>query len=726
MIAEVIVDIASSEVDRIFDYTAGPDIVPGMRVSVPFGNKLIEGFVIGLKDKSDYADKLKSVAGKLDDFVAVGPEMFGLMDFMVDKYHLRKIDVLRLFVPAQLRGGRVGEILLDFVQLALPYEEAVSMVSASAAKQIAAIEYLKDAGGFSSELNKLFGASALKALKDKGITRVFKVRKMREPDTFESSDKSVKLNANQREAVDRIDRSNGVILLHGVTGSGKTEVYMNAVSHALDRGKTAIVLVPEISLTPQLLSVFRARFGAKAAVLHSGLSAGERFDEWKRLLTGEASIAIGARSAIFAPLSNIGLIVIDEEHDGSYVSESNPRYDAKEVARFRAGYYGAPLVLGSATPQIESYYKAQTGEYELVSLPDRINKKKLPEVEIVNMSREIRMGNREIFSSSVKQTLENCLADRNQAIIFINRRGYFSYVMCRDCGFIAKCESCDVSLTYHKTENVLKCHCCGKTYRNIEKCPHCGSTHLRQGHTGTEQVAEEVKKLFPHANVARMDNDSTRKKGAHAAILKDFADGKADVLVGTQMISKGHDFKRVALVCILEADYSLYMSDYRSNERTFQLVTQVAGRAGREGLDGKVILQTYTPKHYVFRYAAAYDYQGFYEKELNTRQVTKFPPFAKIVRVLISSPSDEDAKASARKTYDALTKVRNDSPDDFIYFQGMKSPVEREMDMYRYQVLMRIKQENADKIIRSVYTATDKCKNKKSQIFVEINPQNLN
>lgn len=727
MVVEVIVDISAGQVDRVFDYLAEGDVRLGQRVAVPFGPKTIEGFIIGIKDNSDVqSSKLKYISGVLDDFVAITPEMLELVRFMTKKYHLRTVDVLRLCIPSKLRGGKVRDILLPFATLAVEYEQAQAQVGVRAPKQQECLAHLKRQGDFVSELNKLFGAAAVNALKEKGLLALSEVHFRRVPPATERADTDIVLSDAQKAAVDAVTGGSGTYLLHGVTGSGKTEVYMHAIDAALKKGKTAIMLVPEISLTPQMLGVFRARFGDMVAVQHSGLSDGEKFDEWKRLLFGEAKIALGARSAIFAPLTNVGVVIIDEEHDGSYISDANPRYDTKEVAEFRARQSGAPLILGSATPQIESRYKADTGEYTLLTLPNRICNKSLPDVEIVDMSREIRMGNNEIFSAALKSAMTTALERGEQSIIFLNRRGYFSYVMCRDCGYIAKCSNCDVSLTYHKTENRLKCHCCGATYTAITRCPICGGQNLRQGHIGTENVVEAVNRLLPAARVIRMDNDTTRTKGAHQSILDTFARGDADVMVGTQMIAKGHDFKNVTVVGILEADYSLYLSDYRSNERTFQLVTQVAGRAGRQSKGGKVYLQTYTPRHYVFRFAAAYDYEGFYAKELNSRQVTRFPPFALIVRVLVTSEEDVAARKTSRGVYDELEKLRKANPDAFIYFQGMRSPIERLQNSYRYQILMRLATQGVDELMDGIYAAVDKNKNNKTSVFVEINPQNLN
>ncbi|MDE6850102.1 MAG: primosomal protein N', partial [Clostridia bacterium] len=412
------------------------------------------------------------------------------------------------------------------------------------------------------------------------------------------------LTAAQQGAVDYIENSPcRVNLIHGVTGSGKTEIYLKIIADKLKEGKSAIFLVPEISLTPQMLSQLRARFGGQAAIMHSGLSAGERFDEWWRLRTGEAKIAIGARSAVFAPLENIGAIIIDEEHDSSYRSETSPRYSTVEIAKMRAEYNDCKLILGSATPSVESFIRAKEGEYGLVTLTERINGRPMPEIIIADMRRELKRGNPSNLSRALKEELAQTLADGKQAIIFLNRRGYSQTVICTDCGYVAKCENCDVSLTYHSEENCLKCHYCGAKYRMLSACPECGGNHLRYSGTGTQRVVAELSQLFPSARLIRMDNDTVSGRDGHYKILKQFSEKKADILVGTQMIAKGHDFPAVTLVGILDADMSLHFSDYRSGERTFQLITQVAGRSGRAGDKGKVVLQTYSPENYILRYA---------------------------------------------------------------------------------------------------------------------------
>lgn len=726
MIAEVVVDIAASSTDRIFDYLCPDGIEAGRRVLVPFGKNRVQGFVIGFKERSSFSGQLKKIIRPLDDFVAVKPEMLEMMREFSSSRNLRFIDLLRLFLPAGLRGGTVRPVFTDFCRAAGDPEELSAGLSSRAARQRECLLFIGKGEIAKSRLIELFGRSSLDALVKKGLVEVRRLRRRRIPQSMSGDVFRPVLNADQRKAVEAITSGKGgVYLLHGVTGSGKTEVYMHCIEKALGEGRTAIMLVPEISLTPQVSGLLRQRFGDGVAILHSGLTPGERLDEWQRLERGEARVAVGARSAVFAPVRDVGVIIIDEEHDGSYVSESNPRYDTHEFAEFRARYNGCPLVLGSATPSVGTYKKAEDGEYVLLELPDRVNNLTLPEMETVDMSAELRMGNRSPFSVRLQELLKQTLERGEQALIFLNRRGYASFVMCRDCGYIPKCEDCDVSLTYHRTEGLMKCHYCGRTYPAITKCPVCGGTDLRQGRMGTERVVQAVKDLIPGVRVLRMDNDTTTAKGSHRRILEEFSSGNADVLVGTQMIAKGHDFRNVSLVGILDADFSLYLSDYRSNERTFQLITQVAGRAGRTGEGGRVVIQSYTPRHFVFRYACAYDYRGFYEKEKNTRAVTKFPPFTIILRILISSSEDRLAQDAAREINERMRKVLLSNPDDFVYYKGSKAPVPRIQNKYRYQIMMRIRPANSGEILPEIYAAAKIPVKRDLTVFTELDPQNL-
>ncbi len=723
MILEVIVDISTSEVDRTFDYI-GDDVPIGSRVVVEFGKKRLIGFVIGKKEKSQF-DNLKQ-AKYLDS--PISPEQLGLMNFMRKTYNLRHIDVLRLFVPAKLREERDPEFTRKFLSVddTRPLEELKAIVGSRAQKQQEALDFIFATGGqFLSVLVVKFGASAINGLRDKGVVVESDVHERSAPlQTLSKDDKRVTLTKAQSDAVTQISQGKGTFLLHGVTGSGKTEIYECVIERMIASGKTAIMLVPEISLTPQMLGLFRARFGDDVALLHSGLNASERYDEWKRLKTGQAHIAIGARSAIFAPLENIGAIIIDEEHDASYLSESNPRYDTKRIAEYRAKANDGVLVLGSATPDMETYLKASENEYTLITLPDRISKHKLPEMEIVDMTQEFRQGNRSLFSKALQEALISAKERGEQSMLFLNRRGYASFIRCKECGYIAKCEDCDISLTYHREDNELKCHYCGRRYHALTKCPKCGSTQIKQGRIGTEKVVDELKQLMPDVRVLRMDNDTTMRKDSYFKILSAFAEKKADVLVGTQMIAKGHDFANVTLVGILEADSALYFSDYRSSERTFQLITQVAGRAGRADKEGKVILQTYAPKHYVFRFGRVYDYLGFWKKEINTRMVTKFPPFTKIVRVLLTSVNEQDVVDATRNAYKDIRKLQEEY-GEFVYLGATKSPVTKMNGLSRYQIMMRIEPKQFEKIIGEIYKIADGNKSKKCNVFVEINPQSL-
>lgn len=731
MIAKVIVDISASDVDRVFDYIAIDGVQKGSRVNVPFGNRNVEGYVIDFAENTELPlEKVKNISSVIDDRPIISEEQLSLCDYMTERFHLRKVDVLRLLLPSKMRGGRIKALEKNVISISNDYinEDPTLFIKSSAHSQMEVFEYVRDVGRVEqSYLNSHYSAAAVRNLIGKGVFVVTVEQVMRKPyANVVQKDSSVVLTELQNNAVHDIMTSDRPTLLFGVTGSGKTEVYLDCIRRTLEKGKTAIMLVPEISLTPQVMRIFRSRFGDDVALLHSGLSDGERFDEWRRLLTGEAHVAVGARSAIFAPLSNIGLVVIDEEHDGSYVSESNPRYSTRDVAIFRASYYGAKVVFGSATPSMESYYAAQSGRYSLTRMTERINKRKLPEIEVVNMCNEATYGNGGMFSAKLVSALDECLKAGNQAILFLNRRGYSSYVMCKKCGYVAKCEDCDVSLVYHKEEDILKCHYCQRRYKNLDICPECKSPHIKQGYMGTERIVEVVGKMFPSARVIRMDNDTTRTKDAHLRLLGDFANGNADILVGTQMVAKGHDFSNVTLVGIMDADMSLHFSDYRAVERTFQLITQVAGRAGRENKPGRVILQTYSPSHYVYRFATAYDYEGYYKKEINLLQATQFPPFSTILRILISSENEGTALDATHEAVDGVRAIANEVPEAFLYLNAMRSPKKRIQSKYRMQVLMRIATDRED--IRSrVYRVADAVLEHFPQVtcFTEINPNDL-
>lgn len=721
MFAQVIVDIAHSQVDKVFEYSCPPETRVGCRVKVPFGGRIIEGFVIGLSETSAFAaEKIKPVVSVYDELPALVSECFSLMEDIAERYRVPKAASLRLFLPSEMRLGKVNETYIKRIK----FTGAEIALSKSAKRQAEALAELKVEGDCEYvPLTKKYGSGAVNALVEKGVAEIYKVRRNRAPAYAEGDASEKVLTPAQRAAVEYIENSPlRVNLIHGVTGSGKTEIYLNIIADKLKEGKSAIFLVPEISLTPQMLAQLRARFGEQAAIMHSGLSAGERFDEWWRLRSGEAKIAIGARSAIFAPLENIGAIIIDEEHDSSYRSETAPRYSTVDIARLRAEYNGCKLILGSATPSVETYVEAKEGRYGLVTLTERINGRPLPEIVIADMRREIKRGNPSNLSRALREELDDTLSKGNQAIIFINRRGYSQTVICTDCGYVAKCENCDVSLTYHSEENCLKCHYCGAKYRMLSACPECGGTHLRYSGTGTQRVVEELSRLFPSARIIRMDNDTVSGKDGHYKILRQFSEKKADILVGTQMIAKGHDFPAVTLVGILDADMSLHFSDYRSGERTFQLITQVAGRSGRAGDKGKVVLQTYSPENYILRYAVRYDYEGFFENEIKMRKAALFPPYSLICRVMVVAERDEKALEALKNVYFAMDKIRAEDSGDFIFFNKMHSPIKRIQNKVRYQVLARLR---TQKHLQQIYDIAAKCTTADALVYVEENPANL-
>ncbi len=725
MFVEIVVDIQNSEVDKVFDYQTSTFVPVGTRVLVPFGNRKVEGYIISTKDQtSQDISKIKAIIS-FDKEPVIIPEHLELIDYMSKTYNLKKIDIIRLLVPVGLRNGKIKQRYETLVSLTNTNFD-VKKFRSTAKNQIELYNYLlNNKIEKLSILNKKFTQNAVKKLKNLNLLQFQEEKVISKTKDYGTISKKITLTQTQKSIVETISNQKNKYLLFGVTGSGKTEVYMNVIQNMLEKNKTAIMLVPEISLTPQVLKNFKAKFGDEVALLHSGLSQRERFDEWYRIYNGQAKVVVGARSAIFAPIKNIGVIIIDEEHDSSYYSESNPRYSTIEVAKFRAEKNGASLVLGSATPDVESFYKAQIGEYKLLEMPERINKAPMPKFDVVDMLGELRNGNSSIFSRKLIAELCDCVKNGKQAMIYINRRGYQTNVMCRNCGYSVKCEHCDVPLVYHKEDNMLKCHYCDARYHVLSNCPKCGSTDLRYGAIGTQKVVEELKKFLPHAKVFRMDNDNTRSKDAHYNILNEFSNTPSSILVGTQMIAKGHDFPLVTLVGIVDADMGLHFADFRASERTFQLITQVSGRAGRGEYEGKVVLQTYMPKNYTYKCAVNYDYQNFFKHELNIRKVTKFPPFVKILRVLISGDDEQKVLEYTKDYFQQVKNIQRENPQSFVYLNAMKCPVKKIQNKFRYQILMRITQNDYTKVRDLIYNINKRLKSKDVLCFVEVNSQNL-
>ena len=711
MYCQVIVDIVHENVDRVFVYRVpeGMTLEVGMRIHVPFGNrKNVEGLVIELTETCDLPEsRIKEVHEVLEEYPAVLPELIRVAQYIKAHSFCTLSQALRLMYPAQMRGQRVREKKQQAIRLLLTDDDAFAAALEKhkrAPRRLAILNTLRQAEGQEMLVSVLCqqvgsGRDAIRSLEQDHAVEVYEQEIQRKPYSvlLAHSDKDPVLTDQQnsvlRQILPAIEKGEGQFLLYGVTGSGKTEVFIRAVRHTASLGKTAIVLVPEIALTPQMVSWFRSRFGEDAAVLHSRLSSGERFDEWRRIRRGEVHVVIGARSAIFAPLSNIGLIIIDEEHEQSYNSDHTPQYDARVIGRQRCLLSHAVLLLASATPSMRSFAMAGRGDYGLLEMPQRVHGRSLPDVHIIDMRRELSMGNKTVFSGQLLTGLTHCIEKGKQAILFVNRRGFATFVSCRSCGYVVHCEHCDVSMTYHSVGNTLRCHYCGQEQAVPEVCPKCGSTHIKYFGIGTQRVEEEVHKLFPSVSTLRMDNDTTQQKDAHAILLERFRRHEAQVLIGTQMIAKGLDFPDVTMVGIVAADAMLNLPDYRAAERTFQLLTQVAGRAGRAEDKGEVYLQTYAPDHYAIQTASRQDYRAFFEAEMARRRQTKYPPFTLIVRNVYESLDENKVHVTAQSGFDLIQTFferRAYLQKYIVYLRVMPCPIYRIQDKYRWEILMSI------------------------------------
>ncbi len=597
---------------------------------------------------------------------------------------------------------RIKKKAVKIVTSALSTEELLSSKEElRGSKQISVIDYFLTHPE-PIERQKLLStlqisSSVIKGLIDKGILQETMKEVYRDPYQDRTFEHTVPLQLTKEQAiaikpiVQRInEKRHEVFLLYGVTGSGKTEVYLQSIQKVLEEGKEGIVLVPEISLTPQMVNRFKGRFGDQVAVLHSGLSVGEKYDEWRKIQRKEVRVVVGARSAIFAPFENLGIIIIDEEHETSYKQEDNPRYHARDVAIERAKKHNCPVILGSATPSLETFARAKKGVYQLLTLSKRMNERNLPSVDIVDMREELREGNRSMFSRALHDKIQDRLTKKEQTVLFLNKRGHSSFVMCRDCGYVVGCPNCDISLTYHRFSQQMKCHYCGFETIVPTTCPECSSEHIRYFGTGTQKVEVELGKLFPEARVIRMDVDTTSRKGSHEKLLTAFEEGKADILLGTQMIAKGLDFPNITLVGVLSADTMLHLPDFRSSEKTFQLLTQVSGRAGRHKLPGEVVIQTYTPEHYSIILAGEQDFDQFYQKEMMIRKMSGYPPFYYLALITVSHENLMKVVGVTEK----ISKLLSSRLTRGAHILGpVASPIPRINNKYRYQCIVKYKKE---------------------------------
>jgi primosomal protein N' (replication factor Y) len=690
--AEVLVDmpVAQQAYTYAVPWELEPLVEPGVAVRVPFGNRAdVGGFVVAYPAAPPPGDArlIKTVApGNL-----LPERMSELLDWVADHYLSSRYQVYAAALPRGLLRGHAPERMQ--VHAALTEAGGMALTGqvsgrALTARQLALLGHLGAEGGLVAvaDVARTLGTtrSALETLVRRGLVRLEKRAVRRTVARVDRLEAPPALTPEQSAAVGAIasGKPGETFLLHGVTGSGKTEVYLQAIAATLAEGKRAIVLVPEISLTPQTIARFAARFGDRVAVLHSGLSDGERFDEWSRTRSGEAQVVVGARSAVFAPVSPLGLIVLDEEHDGAYKQESSPRYHARAVALKRAQVEGAKIVLGSATPSIEAWQAAQRGTFRLLTLPQRVAGLDLPPVQLIDMRQELLAGTRSLFSRALVAALSETLEAEDQAIVLLNRRGFAPFVLCQGCGATSECRRCSVSLTYHRDEETLRCHYCGYRGPAPARCEKCGGRAIRYAGAGTQKVVEALRQALPKARVLRLDRDTASRKDAHAEILESFSLGEADVLVGTQMVAKGLDFPRVSLVGVLAADAALRLPDFRAAERTFQLVTQVAGRAGRQK-PGRVVVQAFAPDHPALQAAARHDYQAFLAGEMDARKLFGYPPFGRITVITVSAKEPERALATAGD----LRKALGGAPADIL--GPAPAPLELIQGQHRFQLVLK-------------------------------------
>ena len=746
MIAEIIINRTAKKLNRTFDYNIPKELEPyiiiGSKVLIPFGSqkKLEEGFVVGIKEKTEF--QVKDIA-KIEDNLT--DKQIELAKWMAKKYFCNISDCIKLMQTPGTRTKnkekRIQDKKINTIFLKKSVEEIDFEIECGKIKsenQIKIINFIKDNEGVTIPEIEIFtncSRAIVNTLIKNGYLEVVEKKIERDPLANKKIEKTSKLNLTEEQkiAYNKIEqaienRKYESFLLYGVTGSGKTEVYLQLIEKTLEKNRKAIVLVPEISLTPQMIERFIARFGKEEiAVIHSKLSIGERHDEWNKIKEGEAKIIIGARSAIFAPVKDLGIIIIDEEHDSSYKSEATPKYQAKDIATKIAKEEEIPLVLGSATPDMTTYYNAiNNNGITLLKLTKRANKSSLPKVGIIDLKQELANGNHSMLSQELYQSIEENLKDKYQTILFLNRRGYSTFIMCRECGYTVKCKNCNISMTYHSYENKLKCHYCGYEEPLVTICPECGSKKIRYFGTGTQKLEQEIHKEFPNASTIRMDVDTVTKKNSHEEILNKFKNENIDILIGTQMVVKGHHFPKVTLVGVIAADSSLNIDDYRANERTFQILTQVSGRAGRENLPGKVIIQSYNPENYSIQTAQRQSYEDFYDIEIELRKQLKYPPFCDIIVIGFSSGKEEDIKKQTSEFYKELLENTKNQLNNLKISLPAPSPIDKIQNRYRWRIIIKGNMtEELNNILNNILKKWYDKNIKDTKITIDVNPNNM-
>lgn len=723
MVANVLVELSNRNIDKTFTYNIPNElenlIKVGIRVLVPFGKQTLEGFVLSISENTNSEIELKDIIKPIDDEVILNEELLELGKFIKRKTLSTLISAYQVMLPKALKADKKTKINKSYESNIIIKDEKLLKDYKLTDKQKIIIDEIRNGKNDKKHLKDL-AASSLTTLLNKGILEEVLSEKYRLSIENKKEYKKVELNDEQKNAVNTVlsdlDKSN-TYLLYGVTGSGKTEVYMEIIDAMLLQGKTAIVLVPEISLTPQMVERFSSRFKENIAILHSRLNDGEKYDEYRKIARGEVKIVIGARSAIFAPLKNIGVIIVDEEHTTSYKQESTPKYNAIDIAVERAKHHNAQVVLGSATPTLESFAKVIKGIYKLIELKKRANNKDLPTVTLVDMNKEKNKNNH--FSKTLIQEIQNTLDRKEQVILLLNRRGYSSFVTCSNCGYVSKCPNCDITLTYHKTSDMERCHYCGYATKRKEVCPECHEKAIEQLGYGTEKIEEELKSLF-NARVIRMDLDTTGTKGAHEKIISAFRNQEYDILLGTQMIAKGLDFANVTLVGVINADTSLMIPNFRSSEYTFDLLSQVSGRSGRGEKKGTVIIQTFNQDHYAIKLAKTHDYMAFFKEEMKIRKTLQYPPYCFLVSIKVISKDYNLAQAESNLI---AKRLRDNLLNSTVLGPSIGSTFKIN-NTYRFGIIIKYKKE--DNLYPFLEKLLDYYKiNDKIRLDIDFNPITL-
>ena len=711
MYADILVEIGAIEKTFTYKIPSNYNALVGMRALVPFGNRKLEGFILKLYEKGSFDYDVKDIISLCDDHPVINEEMIELGKYISRKSLSSLISVYQTMLPAALKAKSSQKYNKKF----LTYISYVNSDDVKTVKQKELLDYIRDKEEVLK--NSITSKSILNFLLSNGNVKEIKKEVYRLNNDVPSNRKKYDLTFEQSNVINSIEFSKfNPYLLHGVTGSGKTLVYIKLIEKVLKSGSEAILLVPEISLTPQVVEIFKSYFGSIVAILHSGLSDGEKYDEWRKIERREVSIVIGARSAIFAPFTNIGIIIIDEEHSSTYKQENVPRYDAITVALKRGYTHGCPVILGSATPSVESYTRAKLGVYKLLEMKNRVNNN-LPKVSLINMKDEFKKGNR-LFSSKAMDKINDRINKGEQVIILLNRRGFSTVITCHDCGYTHKCPKCDIPLTYHKKNNIMKCHYCDFQTSKLLKCPSCGSLNINSFGMGTEKLEEEINKIFPKAKAIRMDVDTTRRKNAYSRIINDFKSEKYNILVGTQMIAKGLDFPKVTLVVVINGDSSLNIPDFRSAERTFELLNQVSGRAGRADLSGEVIIQGFNMDHYSIVCSKNNDYYNFYKEEMKIRKVLKYPPYYNLCLIRVSGKDYDNVYDEASKISIFLKDNLND-----IVLGPASAGIPKVNNVYYVQIIIKFK--STKDIMKELIFINNKYKKSKVHVLIDLNPIKL-